>query len=252
LEKIAIIKSDPVLRRHWLEARMSITPDDPELLRAHAHLLASLGDEEAERDVRRLEALGLDTAADRSLLSGLRARAGARSEALEAIENALAEDPSIANDWYSHAKLLHQDEEMSKALTSVDRCLELDRQHGEAWALMAILLAPKQNKLKEALKAATYAVALECGGVELMLLKVDLLIASGSPSDAEVSNMQRRNPNPLFYHFQYLFQGSNKKQKSSGSLIVVNQQFNKLLPPNFLTTSVPSCHIILPPKHPRR
>ena len=196
LEKIAIIKSDPVLRRHWLEARMSITPDSPELLRAHAHLLASLGDEEAERDVRRLEALGLDTAADRSLLSGLRARAGARSEALEAIENALAEDPSIANDWYSHAQLLHQDEEMSKALTSVDRCLELDRQHGDAWALMAILLAPKQNKLKEALKAATHAVALDCGGVELVLLKVDLLIASGSPSDAENSLQKALANNP--------------------------------------------------------
>jgi tetratricopeptide (TPR) repeat protein len=185
LEKIAIIKSDPVLRRHWLEARMTVTPDDPELLRSHAHLLASLGDEEAERDVRRLEALGLDTAADRSLLSGLRARAGARSEALEAIENALAEDPSVANDWYSHAKLLYQGEELGKALTSVDRCLELDRQHGEAWALMAILLAPNKNRLKEALKAATHAVALDSGGVELMMLKVDLLFASDSPSDAE-------------------------------------------------------------------
>ena len=185
LEKIAIIKSDPVLRRHWLEARMTVTPDDPELLRSHAHLLASLGDEEAERDVRRLEALGLDTAADRSLLSGLRARAGARSEALEAIENALAEDPSVANDWYSHAKLLYQEEELGKALTSVDRCLELDRQHGEAWALMAILLAPNKNRLKEALKAATHAVALNSGGVDLMMLKVDLLFASDSPSDAE-------------------------------------------------------------------
>ena len=185
LEKIAIIKSDTVLRRHWLEARMTVTPDDPELLRSHAHLLASLGDEEAERDVRRLEALGLDTAADRSLLSGLRARAGARSEALEAIEDALAEDPSVANDWYSHAKLLYQEEELGKALTSVDRCLDIDRQHGEAWALMAILLAPNKNRFKEALKAATHAVALDSGGVELMMLKVDLLIASDSPADAE-------------------------------------------------------------------
>jgi tetratricopeptide (TPR) repeat protein len=196
LEKIAIIKSDPVLRRHWLEARMTVTPDDPELLRSHAHLLASLGDSEAERDVRRLEALGLDTAADRSLLSGLRARAGARSEALEAIENALAEDPSVANDWYSHAKLLYQEEELGKALTSVDRCLELDRQHGEAWALMAILLAPNKNRLKEALKAATHAVALDSGGVELMMLKVDLLFASDSPADAEKA-MKRALENHL-------------------------------------------------------
>lgn len=175
---------------------MNVTPDDPELLRAHAHLLASMGDQEAERDVRRLEALGLDTAADRSLLSGLRARAGARSEALEAIENALAEDPSVANDWYSHAKLLHQEEELGKALTSVDRCLELDRQHGEAWALMAILLAPKSNRLKEALKAATHAVALDAGGVELMMLKVDLLITSGSPSDADKAMVKSLQNHP--------------------------------------------------------
>ena len=62
-----------------------------------------MGDMEAERDVLRLEALGLDTPADRSLLSGLRARAGSRSEALEAIEQALAEDPSQAKDWLSYA-----------------------------------------------------------------------------------------------------------------------------------------------------
>ena len=62
--------------------------------------------------------------------------------------------------------------------------MELDRQHGDAWALLAILLASKKNKLKEALKAATHAVALDSGGVELMMLKVDLLIASGSPADA--------------------------------------------------------------------
>ena len=73
LEHIAIEKGDQDVRRHWLEARMTVNPDDPELLRAHAHLLAKMGDMEAERDVRRLEALGLDTPADRSLLSGLRA-----------------------------------------------------------------------------------------------------------------------------------------------------------------------------------
>ena len=89
LEHIARLRGDDALYRHWLEARMKLTPDDPALLRAHAHLLASMGDEDAERAVRRLEALGVDTAADRSLLSGLRARAGARTEAIEAITQAL-------------------------------------------------------------------------------------------------------------------------------------------------------------------
>ena len=187
LEYIAIQKGDEDLRRHWLEARMTVNPDNPDLLRAHAHLLAKHGDLEAERDVLRLEALGLDTAADRSLLSGIRARAGSRSEALEAIEQALAEDPSQAKDWISYAKLLNDEGETSKALDAADRCLELDRQCGEAWALTAQILAPKQNRLKEALKAAVHAVALEAGGSDLIMLKADLLLAEGSATAAEES-----------------------------------------------------------------
>ena len=187
LEYIAIERGDEVLRRHWLEARMTVNPDNPDLLRAHAHLLAKLGDMEAERDVLRLEALGLDTAADRSLLSGLRARAGSRSEALEAIEQALAEDPSQAKDWLSYANLLYQDGETSKALDAVDKCLAIDRQSGGAWALSATILAPKQNRLKDALKSAIHAVALDAGGVNLVLLKADLLLADGQATAAEES-----------------------------------------------------------------
>ena len=187
LEYIAIERGDEVLRRHWLEARMTVNPDNPDLLRAHAHLLAKLGDMEAERDVLRLEALGLDTAADRSLLSGLRARAGSRSEALEAIEQALAEDPNQAKDWLSYANLLYQDGETSKALDAVDKCLAIDRQSGGAWALSATILAPKQNRLKDALKSAIHAVALDAGGVNLVLLKADLLLADGQATAAEES-----------------------------------------------------------------
>lgn len=187
LEHIAIEKGDQDVRRHWLEARMTVNPDDPELLRAHAHLLAKMGDMEAERDVRRLEALGLDTPADRSLLSGLRARAGSRSEALEAIENALNEDPSQSKDWLSYANLLFEENENSKALEAAEKCLELDRQCGDAWALKAKLLAPKTNRLKDALKASIHAVALEAGGVDLILLKADLLLTEGSASAAEES-----------------------------------------------------------------
>lgn len=187
LEYIALEKGDEDLRRHWLEARMTVQPDSPELLRAHAHLLAKMGDLEAERDVRRLEALGLDTAADRSLLSGLRARAGSHSEALEEIEKALQEDPSQSQDWLSYAKLLYQEGESGKAYEAVSKCLELDRQCGDAWALSAKLLAPKSNRLKEALKAAVHAVALDAGGVDLILLKADLLLTEGSVSASEES-----------------------------------------------------------------
>ena len=187
LEFIAIERGDEVLRRHWLEARMTVNPDNPDLLRAHAHLLAKMGDLEAERDVLRLEALGLDTAADRSLLSGLRARAGSRSEALEAIEQALAEDPSQAKDWLSHATLLHQEGEITRALDSVNKSLDLDRQNGDAWSLSATILATKPNRLKEALKAAIHAVALDAGGCDMVLLKADLLVADGQVSAAEES-----------------------------------------------------------------
>ena len=76
---------------------------------------------------------------------------------------------------------------MSKALDAADKCLELDRQNGGAWALSATILAPKQNRLKEALKAAVHAVALDAGGVDLILLKADLLLAEGSATAAEES-----------------------------------------------------------------
>ena len=137
LEHIARLRGDDALLRHWMEARMKLTPDDPALLRAHAHLLASMGDEEAERAVRRLEALGVDTAADRSLLAGLRARAGARSEAIEAILQALEADPSRSADWLHYAQLLEAEGEHELALEANERCLTLDRQCGEAWALKA-------------------------------------------------------------------------------------------------------------------
>ena len=185
LEHIAVLRGDDELRRHWLEARMTVAPDQPELLRAHAHLLAKLGDEGAERDVRRLEALGVETAADRSLLSGLRARAGSRSEALESIELALAENPNRSEDWCSYAKLLFDDGELGKSQQAVERCLEIDRQNGEAWGLLAQLLAPLSNKLDEALKAAVHAVALSAGGTKLIFLKSDLLMASGKVTESE-------------------------------------------------------------------
>ena len=88
---------------HWLEARLRNDPDNPELLRAQAHLLVRQGDEGAEKAVRRLEALGVDTPADRSLLSGLRHRAGSPNEAIEAIEQALEEDNQKPDYWLQYA-----------------------------------------------------------------------------------------------------------------------------------------------------
>ena len=187
LEKIAILKADDVLRLHWLEAQLRLDPDNPELLRTHAHILVQQGDENAEKDVRRLEALGLDTPADRSLLAGLRHRAGSSNEAIDAIEQALAEDNKKPDYWLQYAQLLHEADEVERALEAVDSCLNLDRQVGDAWALRAKLLSTKSGREKEALKAATHAVALDCGGAELIVLKADLLTETGDVMQAETS-----------------------------------------------------------------
>jgi len=187
LEKIAILKADDVLRLHWLEAQLRLDPDNPELLRTHAHILVQQGDENAEKDVRRLEALGLDTPADRSLLAGLRHRAGSSNEAIDAIEQALAEDNKKPDYWLQYAQLLHEADEAERALEAVDSCLNLDRQVGDAWALRAKLLSTKSGREKEALKAATHAVALDCGGAELIVLKADLLTETGDVMQAETS-----------------------------------------------------------------
>jgi len=197
LEKIAILKADDVLRLHWLEAQLRLDPDNPELLRTHAHILVQQGDENAEKDVRRLEALGLDTPADRSLLAGLRHRAGSSNEAIDAIEQALAEDNKKPDYWLQYAQLLHEADEGERALEAVDSCLNLDRQVGDAWALRAKLLSTKSGREKEALKAATHAVALDCGGAELIVLKADLLTETGDVMQAETSLEQAIEKYPM-------------------------------------------------------
>jgi len=179
LEQIALLKSDEVMRQHWLEARLRNDPDNPELLRTQAHILVRQGDEGAEKAVRRLEALGVDTPADRSLLSGLRHRAGSPNEAIEAIEQALEEDNQKPDYWLQYAILLEGEGENERSLEAVDSCLNLDRQIGDAWALRAELLSIRNGREAEALKAAIHAVALECGGAKLILLKADLLAESG-------------------------------------------------------------------------
>ena len=72
-------------------------------------------------------------------------------------------------------------------MDSVNKSLDLDRQNGDAWALSATILATKPNRLKEALKAAIHAVALDSGGCDMVLLKADLLLADGQATAAEES-----------------------------------------------------------------
>ena len=196
LYDIACLRDDQALQRHWLESLMKVNPDEPELLRAHAHLLVSMGDNEAERTVRRLEALGVDTPADKSLLSGLRARAGARSEALEAIEKALEQDPNRADDWLQYGLLLFEEGENASAIEATEECLKLNRQHGNAWAHLALMLSDDSKRHAEALKAATHAVALESGGVDTIFLKTELLELQGDIVAAEENLIKNLNKTP--------------------------------------------------------
>ena len=183
-EALAARRGDAGARRHHLEAQLRERPDDTALLRRQAHVLASAGEADAERPVRRLEALGEVTAADRSLLSGLRARAGSRDEALVEIETALREDPTRGDDWVRRGELLEADD-VDAALASAEACLNLDRQHGSAWALKARCLARLPERTQEALKAATHAVALDAGGWSMIMLKADLQESIGSFTAAE-------------------------------------------------------------------
>ena len=183
-ERIAARRGDGAARLAHLEAQLSERPDDTELLRRQAHLLASAGEADAERPVRRLEALGEVTAADRSLLSGIRARAGAPDEALAEIEAALREDPSQPDDWVRRGELLEATD-VDQALTSAESCLNIDRQHGEGWALKARCLARLPGREQEALKAATHAVALNAGGWTTVMLKADLQESIGAFTAAE-------------------------------------------------------------------
>ena len=197
LENLASHVGDTGARLHWLEEQLCMAPDNPELLRSHAHLMINIDDKAAEKDVKRLEALGVDTPADRSLLSGLRERAGARNEALESLDKALEEDPTRVSDWSIKAKMHLEMGEMDEALIAADACLSLDRQQGEAWVVRAHVLKHRPSELKAALKAVTHAVALSAGGSESILLKADLLAASGRSEEGKEGLESSLLSNPL-------------------------------------------------------
>ena len=86
--------------------------------------------------------------------------------------------------------------EKELALEANERCLTLDRQCGEAWALKARLLAEKQGHDRDALKAATHAVALDAGGVDAVFLKAELLELEGSLVAAEETLLKALDAQP--------------------------------------------------------
>ena len=173
---------DEKLRQH-LEGLLDINPDDPTLLREHARLLTRSGDAGAEKDLRRLEALGVETAEDKSMMASLAARAGDTDVALSSIEEALASDPNH-DDWLSKAELHLTRNERGLGITAVDEAIALNRQSGPAWAIRARLLKNEPGRVEEALKAAVHAVAL---GETEDLLKAELLELLGRSEEAHTS-----------------------------------------------------------------
>ena len=173
---------DENLRKH-LEGLLEVTPDDPELLREHARLLTKLGDSGAEVGLRRLEAMGVVNAEDKSMMASLAARAGNTDVALESIEAALESNPN-GEDWLRKAELHLARNERGLGITAVDEAIEIDRQSGPAWAIRAQLLKDEPGRLEEALKASIHAVAL---GEAQDILKAELLERLGRMEDAHNS-----------------------------------------------------------------
>jgi len=173
---------DESLRQN-LEGLLEIEPDDADLLREHARLLTKLGDAGAEKDLRRLEAMGIETAEDKSMMASLAARAGDTDVALESIEAALSSDPN-GEDWLRKAELHLARNERGLGISAVDEAIALDRQSGPAWAVRAQLLKTEPGRMEEALKAAVHAVAL---GEPQVLLKAELLEQLGRSEEAHTS-----------------------------------------------------------------
>ncbi len=168
---------------HWVEEQLSQLPDDVDLLRR----LSVLRPETAERNVQRLEALGRATAADHSFVSGLKERLQGDSSdhSLAAVEAAIEQNPTI-EQYLLKARIHRRRDEPRLAIDSVEAGLQLPggRQSGEAWALLANLLAGDPKRLADALKASVHACALDAGGTEMILLKAALLERSDRAADS--------------------------------------------------------------------
>ena len=182
---------DEKLREH-LEGLLNITPDEPEILREHARLLTKMGDAAAEVDLRRLEAMGVETAEDKSMMASLAARAGNTDAALQSIEAALASNPT-GDDWLRKAELHLERNERGLGISAVDEAISLNRQSGPAWSIRAQLLKDEPGRLEEALKATVHAVAL---GEPLDILKAELLEAMDRADEAKQSLVEALSKQP--------------------------------------------------------
>jgi tetratricopeptide (TPR) repeat protein len=179
-----------------LERLIVINPDDVGVLKEQAILLSGGEDERLNRNITRLNALGVDfqlSEADNEISNIIDRANNAQNQI-----NPHLKEPSTSEGWVSKSSKLLQLGEIRSSLESIERALYLDNANSEAWLMKAKLLAAGENQSKEALQAIRRASGL---GEYTVLLESEILENEGkldsaravleewleiNPNDAEV------------------------------------------------------------------
>ena len=162
-----------------LERLIAINPDDIDVLKEQAILLSGSDDERLSRNIRRLNALGIDlqlSEADKEISSIID-----RANIAQSQTNPHLKEPATSEGWVSKSSKLMQLGEIRAALESIERALYLDNANSEAWLLKAKLLAAGENQSKEALQAIRRASGL---GEYTVLLESEILENEGKLESA--------------------------------------------------------------------
>ncbi len=174
-----------------LERLIVINPDDINVLKEQLILLSGSEDERLNRNLRRLNALGVDfqlTDANREL-PNIIDRANAMQEQI----NPHLKDPITSEGWVLKSSKLMQLGEIRAALESVERALYLDASNSGAWLLKAKLLAAGENQSKEALQAIRRASGL---GEYTVLIESEILENEGKLDSARAVLEEWLESNP--------------------------------------------------------
>ncbi len=151
-----------------LERLIAINPDDVEVLKEQTILISGSEDERFNRNIRRLEALGIDFQLPDKNIPNIAERANA----IQSEINPHLKEPSTSEGWVSKSSKLLQLGEIRASLESIERALYLDASNSKAWLLKAKLLAAGENQSKEALQAIRRASGL---GEYTVLLESEIL-----------------------------------------------------------------------------
>ena len=162
-----------------LERLVAINPDDVDVLKEQAILLSGSQDERFNRNIKRLNALGIDHQLSEgdNELSNIVDRANIAQNQI----NPHLKEPSTSEGWVSKSSKLLQLGEIRSALESIERALYLDNANSEAWLMKAKLLAAGENQSKEALQAIRRASGL---GEYTVLLESEILENEGKLDSA--------------------------------------------------------------------